>query len=874
MFMRYRLQIGYATFTCLVIGWYFAMPEFGVWAFAVAGSASLAAVSATALWWKPARRPAWVFLAVGICVLAVGEVVYHVLASDSRQMDFGDLPGVVYLAAYLPFAISVLWLGLGRAPSRDMAAIIEIAALSLAGSLVVWISLVKPLILGLGLTGVDKIVAVACGVSTVVIFVGVAQLLRMWRRNLAAVVLSVAFLALTIESAVYAIRIKHGTWHAGTPIEAAALVFFALSGAAALTPSMVRLGSTPAVRHRLGVGGLFALAAALLAAPTALLVEATSGPVQTPDAIAVVSGVVGLLIIVLLADAVRGRRRALQREGDIRRSFRQLGAATTRDDVASSLASAFAAMADGPTAVDFDDIADAASGIDPTTHLRLPLRAGLTASGDVVERHDSREVVFTAAGSDLVELEDILTGLTEQAEIALQRIDLAARMRDSEKEQAALEYRVTHDGLTGLANAELLRAEILVAASSTKHPGATALLFVDLDDFKSINDTLGHEAGDQVLVRSAQRIRAHLRDEDLAARMGGDEFAVLLYDVAASHANDVAERLTKALARPVMVSGIAIVCRASVGLAMATSPEDHDTLLHRADTALYAAKAGGKGRWRFHDPVGTGYVRRGHDLHADLDRLVCGDDAGRSRDGGLTVNYQPIVELTNRTARGFEALIGWQHPTQGTIPAPEIIDIAESTGLIMPLGDWMLHQVLTDVIHLGADGPSPRYVSVNVATAQLLQPGLAERVRRHLDRAGVDPRCLVLEITESRLMRDDERIWEEFSHLHDLGVRVAIDDFGTGYGSLGYLRRPRIDMVKLDPAFLGNIFDRRNQTIVRSVIALAHRLGVDLVADGIEDRMTCAALADLGCRLGQGDLFAAAMPPTQAHRWAAGPGAP
>jgi diguanylate cyclase (GGDEF)-like protein len=861
-----RFRIYYVAFICLLIGLYYVVPGARMWVFGSAGCVTAVVVAASAVARRSPRMSAWLLLSAGILVVAAGEVSYHAL-TYSRGADFGYLPGVFYIAAYAPLAVGVLWLGLGRSPSRDAAAVIETSVLTLAGVLVVWISLMKPMVVNLDLTGVGKVVAVAGSVSNVVILAGIVQLLRVWWRNVAAVLLAGGFVALAVENLVYAISLDHRTWQTGAAVAVAPLVFFGLCGTAALTPSMEQIGSTRIVRQHLGMGELFALAVALLVAPTVLLVEATPGPVQTPVAIAVVSGTVGLLVLLRLFGAARDHHLALKREDDIRHATRQLGSATTPDAVVASLASVLAAMADGPTtAVRLNDLPQDAPGAEPATHLRLSVRGGASVTGDAVD-DGAHEIVFTAAGADLVELEDVLAGLTDQAGVALQRIDLAARARESEKQQDALAYRATHDGLTGLANAEQFRSELAVAAAGMKPEAATAVLFVDLDDFKSINDTLGHGAGDEVLVQSAQRIRAHLRDDDRAARLGGDEFAVLLPDVTDSGANDVARRITQAFAQPVVVSGVPVLCRASVGVATASTVSDHDTLLRRADAALYAAKADGKGRWRSFDPAAQGSVRRGRDLRTELDKLMHEDLASRPDDHGLTVHYQPIVDLSSGVTRGFEALPRWHHPTRGDIAAPEIIDIAESTGVIMRLGDWVLDRALNDAATLGAAGTVPRYVSVNVFAAQLIQPGFAERLRDQLGARGIGPKRLVVEITESRLMCGDERIWTDFSQLRDLGVRVAIDDFGTGYASLAHLRHPVIDIVKLDRAFLGHLDEARNRTIVESVIALTDRIGLDLIANGIENQTTCSALVELGCPFGQGQLFAAAMPKAEALRW-------
>ena len=392
-------------------------------------------------------------------------------------------------------------------------------------------------------------------------------------------------------------------------------------------------------------------------------------------------------------------------------------------------------------------------------------------------------------------------------------------------------------------------------------------MFIDLDGFKAINDTLGHEAGDGVLVSAARRIGGGVRVDDLAARLGGDEFAVLLTDIDDTAAYAIAARITDDLARPTVIAGLPVRCRASVGVATASRPHDYALVMRRADDALYAAKADGKGQWRPYQPAMRSPMHRGSDLRTELERVFQPDaDAPAAR--GLTMHYQPIIELTRNTTRGFEALIRWRHPDRGMIPVPELISVAERTGLIVPLGNWALHRALIDATHLttAPDGAA-RYVSVNIAPRQLRQTGFTTQISNAVSTAHLDPTRLVIEITETQLLADDDDIWNDLADLRHAGMRIAIDDFGTGHASLNYLRHPVIDIVKLDRVFLRDTTDSRSRSLLRAVVALTRDLGIELIAEGIEDNTTRTTLTHLGVHLGQGHLFAPAMPIADARQW-------
>jgi len=409
-----------------------------------------------------------------------------------------------------------------------------------------------------------------------------------------------------------------------------------------------------------------------------------------------------------------------------------------------------------------------------------------------------------------------------------------------------LTHRANHDALTGLANRLLFSDRVQRAFGRATRPGAVvAVLFIDLDDFKVVNDSLGHEAGDQVLAAVGQRLTAALRSDDTAARLGGDEFAILIedaHDVLA--VENIADRVVRALAEPVPLGATVVTTSASVGVATTVDATDSTELLRQADLALYVAKGAGKGRWRrYQSAVHTAFMRR-VEIRSSLDRAVA--------EGAFALRYQPIVSMVDGATVGFEALVRWRHTARGLILPSDFIDVAEDSGLIVPIGNWVLERALGDTVRWPSNPPA--YLSVNVSARQFRSRGFLEKVRRELDASGLSPDRLMLEITESLL--SDEQVWADLAALRDGGVRVAIDDFGTGYSALSYLRQVPVDVVKIDKSFVDATGSSpRQRALVEGILRLAEALGLQAVAEGVERPADRDALVEIGCRLGQGYLF-------------------
>ena len=407
-------------------------------------------------------------------------------------------------------------------------------------------------------------------------------------------------------------------------------------------------------------------------------------------------------------------------------------------------------------------------------------------------------------------------------------------------------HMATHDALTALPNRTLFRERLEVRiAEALREGSAFAVLACDLDRFKSVNDALGHAAGDRLLRVVADRLTATLRGKDTVARLGGDEFAVLLADGTRAGVEDATARIVEAMSRPVEIEGHRITLGISIGVALAPSDGVGADGLHRcADLAMYRAKANGRNAVRF--------FSAGMDA-AVADRAMLAQDLRRAcEDGELTLHYQPIVDIVGRGIVGFEALMRWDHPVRGAVPPSEFIPVAEANGLIDGMGDW----ALGEACERAARWPGDLRMAVNVSAIQFRDPDRLKRnVLKALLRSGLQPDHLELEITESVLMDDAETVIACLRDLRRLGVRIALDDFGNGFSSLGYLRRFAFDRIKIDRSFVRDMDQPATRAIVRSVVDLAARLGAGVVAEGVETRRQLASVRREGCSEVQGYLF-------------------
>jgi diguanylate cyclase (GGDEF)-like protein/PAS domain S-box-containing protein len=472
------------------------------------------------------------------------------------------------------------------------------------------------------------------------------------------------------------------------------------------------------------------------------------------------------------------------------------------------------------------------------THEPLSLEYRLIArDGRVVHLRDEGVIVVGEQGEPLY-LHGYLLDITREREAEQQLRQLAL-----------------YDPLTGLANRAFFHERLKHAIKLRHEEGhATGLLYIDLDDFKGINDRWGHDLGDEVLHEIGRRIERSVRPGDTAARLGGDEFAVVLTEpVTPEDAVGVAERLLAAIAKPLESRSGPLYTAASVGIAFGG---DDETLLREADIAMYRAKSNSEMGYAFFD--------------AQLDRVAVerSQRIGELREGiareEFRLDYQAVVDLERNEITGYEALVRWEHPTAGELPPGEFIPLAEETGLIVALGEWVLREACTEATRLYQLHGRPMHMSVNVSARQLHHPDFFRHVSRALDSSALIPSLLTLELTESTLLASDERVARTLQRIKELGVVLALDDFGTGYASLSYLRQFPIDVVKIDRSFTANAGSEHGDLVLlKGIIDLGHALELNLVAEGIETPEQHTIVRQLGCQQAQGFYFGRPSHPAQ-----------
>jgi diguanylate cyclase (GGDEF)-like protein/PAS domain S-box-containing protein len=860
--MRTRVWQGYLIVGLLVTGGAWVLPTVvrsaplasRIGCYELLSVAAVVAIVVGLRWHRPAVRLPWLLLAAAQLVYFAADVTfytYHLLLDDARYPAPAD---GLYLGHYPLVVAGLLLLLRRRSPGQDRDGLLDALIITTGIGLLAWVFLLAPYVRTADLSLPVRLVSMAYPLMDLLV-VAVAARLAVSRgaRPPAYWLLLAGLVGLLSADGLYALAQLHGTYQIGELLDAGWLLFYVGCGAAALHPSMRTLAEPgqPAAA-RLSRARLAAVALAALVAPTVLFLQtilgkAIDGPVIA-GASALLFGLTLLRMRSLAGQAATQAERA--------RLLHRLGAIIDASPVAI-------VELDRTGRVQlWNPAAERIYGWRPEEVLGRPHPASLESGWPAVQPTAGRGQGQATARVELrqhrsdgtpIDIELSTAPLQTPSGEAAGMIGVAADITDRKRLAEQLRHQAFHDPLTDLANRALFQDRLEHAlARLDRHDGQLAVLLLDLDGFKTVNDTLGHEVGDQLLALVAERLRSGVRPSDTVARFGGDEFVILIED-ASGPADAVAatQRLLQALAAPISVANRDVQVRASVGIAIAAPGAQPGDLVRDADVAMYQAKVEGGSSFRIFDPSMRAAVVDRAELEADLRQALDGDQ--------FRLRYQPIVELASGRVTGLEALVRWQHPTRGLLAPGSFIPLAEETGLLVAIGAWVLHQACQQTRYWQASIPGCEQlsISVNLSAVQLAQPHLAGEIAQTLATTGLEARHLTLELTESLLIANVDTIAITLAELDGLGVRLAIDDFGTGYSSLSYLRRLPVDVLKIDKAFVDEVATSPDAAaLAQAIINLATTFGLATVAEGIEQPDQLQRLSDLGCQLGQGYYFA------------------
>lgn len=799
---------------------------------------------------RPHARLAWWLLALGVATFITGDDLYSIrnllLHAESLFPSYVD---ALYLGMYPLLIGGLVILVRRRTPHADRESLIDAAILTGGAGLLSWVVLIDPLVTSKQLSTMERLVSMAYPLGDLALLAVVFRLaVGTGRRPPVFWLLTAGVLGLLGADALYGYLNLSGGWHEHHAIDAGWIAFYVTWGAAALHPSMRELSQPAARPARTGRRRIAVVGSAALVPPGVLVAQAMQGPIEDPVAIAVTSAALFGLVIARTAGLAR---EAAENQGEAR--FRSL--------VQNAVDAVVVLDADGRVVYQTPSTARVlgwdGEAIDHCVLAELVHpddRAVLSSVLSAPAGEGAREWRGRRGDGTWSSFEVDVADLRGDRSVA----GVVLTMRDTTRRkslEAELRRRAFHDSLTGLANRALFVDRVGHALALDERRGAgVAVLFLDIDDFKLVNDGLGHNVGDDLLVAVGQRLGRSVRPGDTVARLGGDEFALLLEDGnMPSAADSVARRIADSLAEPFPVGGKDIAVRMSMGIAIGGSGSlEASELLRHADIAMYVAKQSGKGRCERFVPEMHDDARRRLDLASDLPAAIM--------EPQLHLLYQPIVDLATGKPVGAEALVRWNHPQYGPLSPTEFIPIAEATGIVVRLGRWVLEEACRVAEGWRSDGWDDLYVTVNVSGRQLREASLVDDVVLALASSGLPAQHLVLEVTESALVENMEVARERLLQLKDLGLRVAVDDFGTGYSSLSYLSGFPVDVVKIDKSFVDRVgVGDEGCAMVRAVVDLGASLGLTAVAEGIEEPEQVPVLRRLGCGSGQGYLFARPM---------------
>jgi diguanylate cyclase (GGDEF)-like protein/PAS domain S-box-containing protein len=851
---------------------YFIVPrEVRGWMFLALNLAAGATVLVGLRLWRPQRPAMWRLICAGLLCTGFGNLIWAtyvlILGTNSAIVSIAN---VFFAGGYALIATGILT-GLRRRDPKGFPTRLVDGLIIITGSAAWWWTvLILPVISVPGVHFIERLTSALYPTSDVALLVTLGALVVTPLRSSLSTRLVVIALGITLVSDLLYYRLAlSNAFDVGGPVDFGWIIGFVCFGTAALHPSMAEDVPVESKERTLGKRRLAAFVAASLVGPATLIITKLSGERVNTWALVVPSlllflftlwRMVGLLRNVEeQVDEIENQKSALEEaEARFRMLVEQIPAVTYIGALGPNLPSLYISPrletllgytpeewsrdpdnwrkhlhpedADETMAA----VANANSAaVDYSLEYRLFRR-----DGGVVWVRDEAMLLHDASGAPKF-WQGIISDITVQKGLEEQ-----------------LTHQAFHDTLTKLANRVLFSDRVDHALKRIERTDETvAVLFIDLDNFKDVNDTLGHAVGDEVLKLAAERLVACLRGSDTAARLGGDEFGVLLEDADETTACLVATRVIEALREPVTVQGTAVSIAGSIGIALGAGAEGSTHLLRNADAAMYVAKRGGRSRYVVFERHMRSNLTTRVQLHADLRSAI--------ENGELDLHYQPVFDLTTLDPVGVEGLVRWNHPSRGLISPGDFIPLAEETGLIVPLGQFVLDRMCAQARQWEKtlQREHSLTVGVNVSVRQLQLKTFADDVAATLDRYGLPADRFVLEITETVLMSEPEDIARRLHRLAESGVLLAIDDFGAGYSSLGYLRQLPVRILKMDRSFLkGMRVGDEQQAFVEAIVMLGRSLGLDVVAEGIETQGELEAMRRIGCNFGQGFLLGRPLP--------------
>ncbi|MBI2710570.1 MAG: EAL domain-containing protein [Actinobacteria bacterium] len=812
---------------------------------------------------RPADGTPWTWLAAGVTLSAAADTVWSAYGwITHRPTPDLSLADPVYLVATAAVAAAVL--GFDRRTSRGRGgdSLIDAAQVGVVAALLGWELLLRPTLADGQMSVLAGVVAASYPMLDLVVLVLVVRLVaERPHRSTSGLLLVTGLSCWLVADTAYALVAASAAYDTWVPwLDALWMASVLTMGMAATRADMAAL--TAPVRESgepgLGLGRRrLALSVSWLAAPG--LAAGIGGLLgRAPSSAALIGGTVVLAVLVLLRclrllrdnETARAELRARERHYQaLARNSSDAATLLDRDGRILGDQPALAAFLGRPRGstdgLDVFAFLDADNAATARTALERAVRdPGRRVDVELPVAGADRQVHWVAAR---------LISLLDDPDVGAVVVNLHD-VTDRKVAEAELSHQAFHDPLTGLANRSLFRERITYATTwAHRHRVQLAVLFLDLDGFKTVNDGLGHDVGDDLLRLVAARLGNAVRPGQTVARLGGDEFGVLVEATAGAvgEAIATADRILQVLGDPFSLRGRMLTVSASIGIAVGEGLETVDTLLRNADVAMYHAKAAGRGRRVLFSPS----MRQGAEERLRLE----GDLTGAVARGELVLRYQPVVDLGTGRVRGFEALLRWDHPDLGLVTPDRFIPLAEANGMIVPIGRWVLREACRAAAAWQSRHPAydRLAMAVNLSARQLDDPRLIGDVVDALTEAGLRPRSLILELTETALVDDAQAAARTLTTLNQLGVQLAVDDFGTGYSSLSHLRQFPVDILKIDRSFTSAIVEGEpTPGIVQGVLELARALKLRLVAEGIETPAQAERLRDEGCHMGQGYLFA------------------